>query len=162
MPERRYYAWREPPRAIDRAYAHPGTLATSVTAVAVGSMLVVNVTLGFTGNITLHNLNGALTLWMGVALTVGGALAAFGLTHRWPALNRGWAVERTGWFLQAGAWLSLALSIAVQDPNATLTWPLMLTATATAALRLRALTLIERSARTLTARRDSREAPEAR
>ena len=40
MPERRFYTWRQPPRIHDRAYAHPGTTAISLTALIVGGGLI--------------------------------------------------------------------------------------------------------------------------
>lgn len=40
MPERRFYAWRQPRRIHDRAYAHPGTTAISAAALIVGVGLI--------------------------------------------------------------------------------------------------------------------------
>ena len=143
MPDRRFYTWHQPPLLRDRAYAHPGTTAISFTAIIVGATLIANVALG----LPVQVLRPALKLWVGAALTAGGALAAAGLVYPWPALNRGWRVERLGWFLQLGAWLSLALAVMIQAPAATMTWPLLLAAAATAALRLKALSMIEKIAR---------------
>lgn len=157
MPDRRFYTWRQPPLLRDRAYAHPGTLAVSAAAAFMGAALIANVALGLPGSHPVQVLRPALKLWVGAALTAGGALAAAGLVYPWPALNRGWRVERLGWFLQLGAWLSLALAVMIEAPAATMTWPLLLAAAATVALRLKALSMIEKVARRTLAAKENRD-----
>ena len=154
MPERRFYTWRQPLRIHDRAYAHPGTTATSACAPIVGGGLVAHALGQVPGSDSLAALPLWLQLWIGVALIAGGCLVLVGLLRTWADLARGWRIEASGWILQLGAWAGLTGLLAYLVPDATLTWPLTLAAAATAALRMRALTHIEREARKLLANLD--------
>lgn len=151
MPERRFYTWRQPPQIHDRAYAHPGTTAISASALLVGLGLIGHAAGILPGSDTLAILPKWLKAWIGLALLIGGTTALVGLLRTWSDLARGWRVESVGWILQLGAWAGLTGCLAWLIPIASITWPLILAAALSAALRMRALTHIEREARRLIA-----------
>ncbi|MDO5676500.1 MAG: hypothetical protein Q4G35_03215 [Propionibacteriaceae bacterium] len=151
MPERRFYAWHQPPRFRDRAYAHPGTTAISAAGLIVGAGLIVDTVGIASGNDAVEALPDWLKTWVGAFLILGGTLALTGLLHSWTDLARGWRIESLGWVLQLGAWGTLTALLAYLVPDATIAWPLTLAAAVTAVLRMRALVHIEREGRRLIA-----------
>lgn len=87
-----------------------------------------------------------------IALTIGGvmgagaALALVGLLTRMQNRSRAWAIERTGWWLTAAAWVAYGIAVMFVFPGSVISWGSSLMLALVGLTRIVTLSLIERDA----------------
>lgn len=152
MPTHVYHPTRVPPSLWDRILVHPLDNTASVISVlfgmtAVGALLFP----GFIPSASMDQMPDLLVVTVSVFLVVGGLLELFGL-HWWgDVVSQGWALERTGWLLSFGGFVTYAVSVSWHYPHSLYAWGVPLMLGMGCLLRFWSVVKIERSTRRMIA-----------
>lgn len=134
----------------DRAAKHAELAGLSAWCVVAGIMLAVHATTPATVFHLLQGISGlhwAANLMVGVAWTIGGALALVGMLRPFEYISTSWAIERAGWVNITCASGAYATGTLIMEPAAALSWTMGLALVFISIVRLGYLTKRERMVR---------------
>lgn len=123
MPAHVLHARHNPPTVADKTAIHSSdvTLAAAAVMVAVQVLLTALIP-SYEPSPSLEGVNEALGLSLAAFAATGGTLWYLGLVWPGETVSVGWALERAGCWLTAGAWGAYATVVAIAYPEATISW----------------------------------------
>lgn len=148
MPTHVYKPVHDPPTLWDRMLVHPLEAIVSLLSLGFGAIVLSGLIIpGFSPSPSLQEMPFVIVLFEGIFLTLGGGLAFIGLQWFGDDVSTGWALERFGWLLAGGGFLTYAISVSWHFPSSVLAWVVPGTLGLGAILRCWVLVLIERHTR---------------
>lgn len=148
MPTHIYQPRHQRVTAWDRVLVHPLETGVSVISGVFGVVVLLGLLLpNFTPSPSLNEITGLLVAAQGAFLAVGGALAFAGLQWAGDDVSTGWALERFGWLVSAGGFLTYGAAVREEYPDSLLSWGLPIALGLSSLLRCWVVLLIERALR---------------
>lgn len=148
MPTHVYQPLRNPPTWRDRLLAHPLDTTVAVVAVLFGVLVGVSLFLpNFIPSSSMDKMPPLIVLLVGGFLGLGGCLALIGINWWGDKVSFGWLLERVGWLLAAGGFLTYSLSVSWHYPGSVFSWAIPLSLGLGCLLRFWSVVRIERSVR---------------
>lgn len=148
MPTHVYKPVHSPPSWWDRVLVHPMETGVSVISGIFGVVVLLGLLLpGFTPSPSLNEILWPLVAVQGVFLAVGGALAFAGLQWAGDDVSTGWALERFGWLVSAGGFLTYGAAVLDEYPDSIISWGLPIALGLASLLRCWSVVRIERAMR---------------
>lgn len=152
MPTHVYHPTNTPPTAWDRILVHPldnivALISVLFGATAVGALLAP----GFIPSSSMEQMPVALVAVVALFLVAGGGLELSGL-HWWgDVVSHGWALERFGWLLSFGGFVTYSVSVSWHYQHSLYAWGVPLMLGVGCLLRFWSVVKIERSTRRMIA-----------
>lgn len=148
MPTHIYQPRRFPVTAWDRVLVHPLETAVGMLAGICGLVNLFSLVIpSFTPSPALENMWWPVVLAEGIFLAVGGALVFAGLQWVGDDVSTGWSLERFGWLLVAGGFITYGITVIVEYPDSLFSWGIPVVLGAASLLRCWVVLLIERAMR---------------
>ncbi|WP_315913570.1 hypothetical protein [Arthrobacter sp. lap29] len=148
MPTHVYQPLRNPPSWRDRLLVHPMDTTVALVAIVFAVLVALSILVPeFIPSKSMDKMPWAVVILVSGFLGTGGLLALIGLNWAGDNVSKGWALERLGWLLAAGGFITYALSVSWHYPASVFSWGVPLSLGAGAALRCWSIVLIEKSTR---------------
>ncbi|MDJ0321818.1 hypothetical protein [Pseudarthrobacter sp. PS3-L1] len=149
MPTHVYKPLRNPPSWWDRMMVHPMDTVVAAVAVMFGVLVALSLLtpLGFIPSKSMDKMPWAIVVLVSGFLGTGGLLALVGLNFSGDNVSKGWAIERLGWLLSSGGFVTYAITVSWHYPGSIFSWSVPLALGMASALRCLSIALIEKSTR---------------
>lgn len=148
MPTHVYQPHRNPPTWLDRLLVHPMDTIVALIALVFGALVAVSLAFpGFIPSLSMDRMPTLAVVPVSATLFSGGFLSLVGLNWQGEDVSKGWALERFGWLLAAGGFVTYAISVSWHYPTSAFSWGLPLLLGSGCILRIWSIALIERSMR---------------
>lgn len=152
MPAHVYKPLKDPPSLGERILVHPLETTVLVTAMVVGALIAASMAPGtFTPSSALEELPVAVVITVATLLLVGAWLGTVGLFWVGDTVSTGWELERWGWLLLAGGFLTYAGSVISLYPHSVFSWGIPTALGFGCLLRFVSVLLLERNTRRMIA-----------
>lgn len=148
MPTHVYQPLRNPPSWRDRLLVHPMDTAVASIAVCFGLLVAMSLLLpDFIPSKSMDKMPWAVVLLVSGFLGTGGLLALVGLNYRGEDVSNGWALERFGWLLAGGGFLTYAISVSWHYTPSVFSWLIPALLGMGSCLRVLSIVRIEKATR---------------
>lgn len=148
MPTHVYQPLRNPPTWRDRLLVHPLDTTVAVVSVIFGVLVALSLILpDFIPSKSMDKMPWPIVVLVAGFLGLGGGIALTGLNWWGDNVSAGWAIERFGWLLAAGGFITYALSVSWHYPSSAFAWAVPLALGLGAVIRAVSIVLIERGVR---------------
>lgn len=148
MPTHVYLPLRDRPTWWDRLLVHPMDSTAAVIVCYMGFLSGLSVVYpGFTPSQAMDAMPVSLRIMSALFMVAGGLLALTGLYWFGDVVSRGWAIERFGWLLAAGALVTYGGCVLTEFPESSFAWGVPLFLAGGSLLRFISILKIERNTR---------------
>lgn len=148
MPTHVYQPSRNPPRWGDRLMVHPLDSTAAFIALLFGAFVALSLLVPeFIPSKSMDKMPWPVVVLVSGFLGAGGAVAVTGLNWWGDNVSTGWALERFGWLLASGGFITYSLSVSWHYPESLFAWVIPLALGLGSALRALSILLIERGVR---------------
>jgi hypothetical protein len=132
---------------------HPFDSTAALIALLFGVFVAISLlTPDFVPSKSMDKMPGLVVVLVSGFLGTGGAVAITGLNWWGDNVSTGWALERFGWLLAAGGFITYSISVSWHYPESVFSWAIPLALGLGSALRALSIFFIERSVRSRIAR----------
>lgn len=148
MPTHVYKPVHSPPSWWDRLLVHPMDTTVAVVSILFGALITLSLAVpSFTASPSLDSMPTFVGILLAVFLASGGALTLVGLNWTGDVVSHGWALERFGWLLSVGGFVTYAISVCRYFPESLFSWGVPLSLGLGGLLRVWSLVKIEQATR---------------
>lgn len=148
MPTHVYQPHRNPPTWWDRLMVHPFDSTAAFIALLFGAFVALSLLVPeFVPSKSMDKMPWPVVVLVSGFLGTGGAVAMTGLNWWGDNVSTGWALERCGWLLAAGGFITYSISVSWHYPESVFAWAIPLALGLGSAIRALSIVFIERSTR---------------
>lgn len=148
MPTHVYKPLRNPPNWWDRLLVHPMDTTAAVVAVFFGALVALSLVLPeFIPSKSMDKMPWPVVILVSGFLGTGGGIALTGLNWWGDNVSTGWALERCGWLLAAGGFVTYSISVSWHYPESIFSWLIPAALGLGSAIRFLSILYIERGVR---------------
>lgn len=148
MPTHVYKPVHSPPSWWDRLLVHPMDTTVAVVSILFGVLVTLSLSVpSFTPSNSLASMPLFIGILLAVFFTSGGVLVLTGLNWWGDVVSFGWALERFGWLLSVGGFVTYAISVSWHFPGSVFAWGVPLALGLGGLLRFWSIVKIEQSTR---------------
>lgn len=148
MPTHVYRPLRNPPTWRDRLLVHPLDTTVAFIALVFAVLVLLSIIVpDFIPSKSMDRMPWPVVILVSGFLGTGGGLALIGLNWSGDNVSKGWALERLGWILAAGGFITYSISVSWHYPSSAFSWGIPLLLGFGSILRCWSIIRIEKSTR---------------
>lgn len=152
VPAHVYKPLNDPPSLWDKILVHPMDFAVGLISVWFGVVTILAVIIdGFIPSPALEAIAPAIVFAVSTSLLLGGTTSLVGLFWNGDNLSTGWDLERVGWLMSTGGFISYSISVSMLYPFSVFSWGVPAGLALGCLLRFWAVVKLERNTRLMIA-----------